>query len=103
MDQLYSLLDNWSKSTGMSAVIVDTEGNRTSGSFGMTDGQVLGRVLAGQALSDDQDEEEIVRKAVSFGIDEAEVRRNRFPPLLFQSICSECFSVCFCRSPNRLR
>lgn len=118
MDQLYSLLDNWSKSTGMSAVIVDTEENCTSGSFGMTDfctlihenakglegcrsswsadkngifvcpmgfcdfsipivlpdGQMLGRVLAGQALSDDQDEEEIVRKAVSFGIDEAEVR-----------------------------
>lgn len=118
MDQLHRLIDNWSKSTGMSAVIIDTEGNRTSGSFGMTDfctlihdnvkglescrsswsadkkgifvcpmgfcdfsipielpdGQVLGRVLAGQAISDDRDEEEIVRKAVSYGIDEAEVR-----------------------------
>lgn len=118
MDQLNRLIDNWSKSTGMSAVIIDTEGNRTSGSFGMTDfctlihdnvkglegcrsswsadkkgifvcpmgfcdfsipielpdGQVLGRVLAGQAISDDRDEEEIVRKAVSYGIDEAEVR-----------------------------
>ncbi|MBP0965332.1 MAG: PocR ligand-binding domain-containing protein [Oscillospiraceae bacterium] len=118
MDQLHRLIDNWSKSTGMSAVIIDTEGNRTSGSFGMTDfctlihtnvkglescmssrnsdkkgvfvcpmgfcdfsipielpdGQVLGRVLAGQALSDKQDEEEIVRKAVQLGIDEAEVR-----------------------------
>ena len=37
MDQLYRLLDNWSKSSGMSAVIVDNEGNRTSESFGMTE------------------------------------------------------------------
>lgn len=37
MDKLYSILDNWSKSTGMSAVIVDNEGNRTSESFGMTE------------------------------------------------------------------
>ena len=37
MDQLYRLIDNWSKSSGMSAVIVDTEGNRTSESFGMTE------------------------------------------------------------------
>lgn len=35
MDQLYKLIDNWSKSSGMSAVIVDTEGNRTSETFGM--------------------------------------------------------------------
>lgn len=118
MQQLYRLIDNWSKSTGMSAVIVDNEGNRTLDSFGMTDfctmihnnengriscsstwkwkkdgvyvcpmgfcdfsipielpdGQVLGRVLAGQALSIDQNDEEIVRKAVQLGIDEAEVR-----------------------------
>lgn len=37
MDQLYRLIDNWSKSSGMYAVIVDTEGNRTSDSFGMTE------------------------------------------------------------------
>ena len=36
MDKLYSILDNWSKSTGASAVVVDMEGNRTSESFGMT-------------------------------------------------------------------
>ncbi|MDO4482175.1 MAG: PocR ligand-binding domain-containing protein [Bacillota bacterium] len=37
MNQLYSLIDNWSKSSGMYAVIVDTDGNRTSESFGMTE------------------------------------------------------------------
>ena len=37
LEQLYRLIDNWSKSSGMSAVIVDTEGNRTSESFGMTE------------------------------------------------------------------
>ncbi len=37
ISQLYHLLENWSKSTGMSAVIVDTEGNRLSESFGMTE------------------------------------------------------------------
>ena len=101
MDQLYRLIDNWSKCSGMYAVIVDTEGDRTSDSFGMTefcsmvhgtekgkecctstwkmdqegiyvcpvgfcdfsipivlpDGQVLGRVLAGQALSVEQKED----------------------------------------------
>ncbi|MGN0337578.1 MAG: ATP-binding protein [Lachnospiraceae bacterium] len=113
MDQLYRLLDNWSKSSGMSAVIVDTEGNRTSESFGMTefcqmihdnekgaaqcadimksdmegiytcpvgfcdfsipivlpDGQVLGKVLAGQALSVDQKEEDILQKTAQLGMD----------------------------------
>ena len=37
IDQLYKMIDNWSRSSGMSAVIVDTEGNRTSESFGMTE------------------------------------------------------------------
>lgn len=118
MEQFYSLIDNWSKSTGMSAVIVDTEGNRASESFGMTDfctmihnnekglisctstwkwrkkgiyvcpmgfcdfaipielpdGQVIGRVLAGQALSDEQDVEEVVQKTSMLGIEEAVVR-----------------------------
>ena len=37
MEQLYRLIDNWAWSTGMSAVIVDTEGKRTSDSFGMTE------------------------------------------------------------------
>ena len=113
LDQLYRLLDNWSKSSGMSAVIVDTEGNRTSESFGMTefcqmihdnekgaaqcadimksdmegiytcpvgfcdfsipivlpDGQVLGKVLAGQALSVDQKEEDILQKTAQLGMD----------------------------------
>lgn len=118
MEQLYRLIDNWSKSTGMSAVIVDTQGNRTSESFGMTefcnmihsnekgflsctetwkwdkkgvyicpmgfcdfsipielpDGRVLGRVLAGQALSYDQSEEEIIKKTNQLGIEEEKVR-----------------------------
>lgn len=112
MDQLYMILDNWSKITGMSAVIVDAEGKPTSENFGMTefcsmihstekgciscssmwkknndgiyvcpvgfcdfsipivlpDGQVLGRVLAGQALSVDQDEEDVFHKTVELGI-----------------------------------
>ena len=37
MEQLYRLVDNWSKSSGMYAVIVDTHGNRTSDSFGITE------------------------------------------------------------------
>ncbi len=118
MEQLYRLIDNWSKSTGMSAVIVDTQGNRASESFGMTefcnmihsnekgflsctetwkwdktgvyicpmgfcdfsipielpDGRVLGKVLAGQALSYDQSEEEIIKKTNQLGIEEEKVR-----------------------------
>lgn len=118
MEQLYRLIDNWSKSTGMSAVITDTSGNRTSESFGMTDfcnmihknekglisctstwkwekkgvyvcpigfcdfaipielpdGQIIGKVLAGQALSTEQDTEEIIQKTTQLGIEEAAVR-----------------------------
>lgn len=118
MKQLYTLLDNWSKSTGMSAVIVDNEGNRTSESFGMTefcrmihdnekgsaicnstwktnnsgiyfcpigfcdfsvpielpDGQVLGQVLAGQALSEEQNTDEILQKATELGINKRTVK-----------------------------
>lgn len=118
MEQLYRLIDNWSKSSGMSAVIVDMEGNRTSESFGMTEfcqmvhdhesgeavcastwkaehdgiyvcpigfcdfsipiilpnGQILGKVLAGQALSVNQSEEEILKKTVQLGLDEATVK-----------------------------
>ena len=37
MDQLYKLIDNWSRGSGMSAVIVDTQGRRMSESFGMTE------------------------------------------------------------------
>lgn len=118
MDQLYKLIDNWSKSSGMYAVIVDTEGNRTSDSFGMTefcrmvhenekgavscsstwktakegiyvcpigfcdfsipivlpDGQILGSVLAGQALSVKQKEEDILQKTTQLGIDENTVK-----------------------------
>ena len=114
MDQLYNLIDNWQKSSGTYAVVVDTEGNRTSDSFGMTefcrmvhasekgrtccastwkedkegiyvcpvgfcdfsipivlpDGQVLGKVLAGQALSENQKEEEIIQKTTELGIKE---------------------------------
>ena len=95
MNQLFILLDNWSKSCGMATMIVDAEGSQLSEDFGMTefcrmvqscekgkaccmetwksdlngiyecpfgfldfsipivlpDGQVLGKVLAGQALS----------------------------------------------------
>ena len=118
MDQLYRLINNWSKSSGMYAVIVDMEGNRTSDSFGMTefctmvhankngrkscastwkadqdgiyvcpigfcdfsvpivlpDGQILGKVLAGQALSTEQSEEEVLRKTVELGIEEETVK-----------------------------
>ena len=118
MNQLYRLLDNWSKSCGMATVIVDTEGNQVSEDFGITefcrmvqscdkgkaccmetwksdldgiyecpfgfwdfsipivlpDGQVLGKVLAGQALSARQKDEEILRKTAGLGIDEKVVR-----------------------------
>ena len=39
----------------------------------LPDGQVLGRVLAGQALSDEQKETEILRKATALGLDEKTV------------------------------
>lgn len=118
MNQLYRLLDNWSKSCGMATVIVDAEGRRLSEYFGMTpfcrmiqscekgrkccmetwkldldgvyecpfgfwdfsipialpDGQVLGKVLAGQALSETQKDETILQKVAELGIDEDAVR-----------------------------
>ncbi|MDD6810413.1 MAG: response regulator [Lachnospiraceae bacterium] len=114
MEEFYALLDNWSRSTGMSAVIIDMEGNRTSESFGMTefcqmihdsekgfevctstwmgdntgiyecpmgffdfsvplvlpDGTQIGKVMAGQALTDEQDEKLILEKTRSLGIKE---------------------------------
>lgn len=117
MNQLYRLLDNWSKSCGMATMIVDTEGNQLSEDFGMTefcrmvqscdrgkaccmatwkadldgiyecpfgfwdfsipivlpDGQVLGKVLAGQAMSIHQRDEDILQKVVELGIDEKNV------------------------------
>ena len=118
MDQLYRLLDNWSKSCGMATMIVDVEGNPVSEDFGMTefcrmvqscemgracckatwkldlgeiyecpfgffdfsipivlpDGKVLGKVLAGQAISVNQTDDEILKKVVELGIDERTVR-----------------------------
>ena len=118
MEQLYRLIDNWSRSTGMYAVVVDNEGNRTSDSFGMTefcqmvntsekgceccsqtwksekegvyvcplgfsdfsipirlpDGQILGRVLAGQALAEGQNADDIIRKAAELGLNKRAVR-----------------------------
>lgn len=117
MNQLYRLLDNWSKSCGMATMIVDSEGNQLSEDFGMTefcrmvqscdrgkaccmatwksdldgayecpfgfwdfsipivlpDGQVLGKVLAGQALSAGQKDEEILKKTAELGLDEKTV------------------------------
>lgn len=118
MEQLYMLLDNWSRSTGMSAVIVDAEGTPTSEKFGMTefcsmihanengrkscaatwkenhdgiyvcpvgfydfsipiilpDGQVLGRVLAGQVLSANQDVDDVFSRTVGLGIEGAQAK-----------------------------
>ena len=118
MNQLFRLLDNWSKSCGMATMIVDAEGNQLSEDFGMTpfcrmvqscekgrgccmetwkldldgvyecpfgfwdfsipialpDGQMLGKVLAGQALSDAQKDEEILQKTSQLGIDEKTIR-----------------------------
>lgn len=118
MNQLYRLLDNWSKSSGMATVIIDIEGNQVSEDFGITefcrmiqscergkaccmatwksdldgiyecpfgfwdfsipivlpDGQVLGKVLAGQAMSVQQKDEEILQKTADLGIDENTVR-----------------------------
>lgn len=37
MNQLFSLLDNWSKSCGMATMIVDAEGKQLSENFGMTE------------------------------------------------------------------
>ncbi|MGN1367754.1 MAG: PocR ligand-binding domain-containing protein [Aristaeellaceae bacterium] len=117
MNQLYRLLDNWSKSCGMATVIVDTEGNQVSEDFGVTefcrlvqtcergmacchatwkaelngvyecpfgfwdfsipialpDGQVLGKVLAGQALSVMHKDEVILQRTAELGLDEKTV------------------------------
>ena len=118
MDQLYKLLDNWSKSCGMATMLVDAEGIPVSEDFGMTEFckmvqscekglaccrntwstdcgesyecpfgfqdfsipialpnvQVLGKVLAGQALSDTQKDEYILQKAAEIGLEEKAVR-----------------------------
>ena len=37
MNQLYRILDNWTKSNGMATVIVDPQGNKISEDFGVTD------------------------------------------------------------------
>ena len=118
MNQVFRLLDNWSKSCGMATMIVDSEGNQLSEDFGMTefcrmvqscekgraccmgtwksdlsgvyrcpfgfwdfsipivlpDGKVLGKVLAGQALSSRQKDEEILKNTEILGIDEKTVR-----------------------------
>ena len=37
MNQLYTLLDNWSKSCGMATMLVDAEGVPVSEDFGMTE------------------------------------------------------------------
>ena len=117
MEQLYALIDNWSSSTGMSAVIIDAEGRRTSESFGMTpfcsmihqtekgmelcggtwkcdasgvyecpmglydtciplvlpDGTIIGKVNAGQAMTDEQDVNNIIDKARQLGLDDARI------------------------------
>ena len=114
MNQLYRILDNWSRSSGMATVIIDTEGNQVSEDFGLTefcrmvrssekgraccmatwrsdldgiyecpfgfldfsvpivlpDGQVLGKVLAGQALSVKQKDEEILKKTAELELSE---------------------------------
>lgn len=114
MEKLYSILENWSESTGMSAVIIDMEGNRTSESFGMTefcgmvhqseegfhrcagtwknnvwgiyecpiglydfaiplvlpDGTNIGKVIAGQVMSDEQDDKVIIDRVKTLGIDD---------------------------------
>lgn len=118
MNQLFRLIDNWSKSSGMAAVIVDAEGRRISEDFGLTafckmiqscekgregcmstwerevegiyvcpigfcdfaipivlpNGQLLGKVLAGQALSASQKDEEILQKTAELGFDEDTIR-----------------------------
>ena len=37
MNQLYRILDNWTKINGMATVIVDPQGNKISEDFGVTD------------------------------------------------------------------
>ena len=67
MEKLYSILDNWSKGTGLSAVVVGMDSSCTSESLGMTeicrviplvwpDGMQIGRVMAGQTLSEERND-----------------------------------------------
>ncbi|MGN0778120.1 MAG: PocR ligand-binding domain-containing protein [Aristaeellaceae bacterium] len=113
MRQLYRLLDNWCKSCGMAAMLVDAQGRPVTEDFGITrfcrlvqscekgmaccrktwqteldgvyecpfgfwdfsipialpDGQVLGKVLAGQALSVTQRDDDIVQTTAELGLD----------------------------------
>lgn len=45
MNQLYTLLDNWSKSCGMATMLVDAKGFPVSEDFGMTEFLQNGTVL----------------------------------------------------------
>lgn len=119
MNQLYRLLDNWSKCCGMASVIVNPEGKQVSEDFGMTEfcktiqscpkgkeccentwkknldgnyecpfgfmdfsipivlptGEVLGKVLAGQALSVSQKHEEILKRTEITGLDKRNIKK----------------------------
>ena len=117
MEKLYSMLDNWSKSTGMAVIIRDQKGKLLSSYYGITeycqmiqqieegrrackacrdlanglflchagfcdfsitltlsDGTKLGKVFAGQALSDKQRVDVLYKRADELGIPEWRVK-----------------------------
>lgn len=117
MEKLYSMLDNWSKSTGMSVIISDGKGKALSPWYGMTkycqvirkteegrkacklcgekadgmflchagfcdisitmvlpDGTRLGKVFAGQTLSDKQKVDVLYNRAYELGIPEWKIK-----------------------------
>ena len=118
MKQLFLLLDNWSKSCGMSTMIIDNDGKQISENFGnkefcdaiqknekgieccrkiwksdvkgghecpfgfwefsipltLPNGQTVGKVIAGQALSIHQKDEKIISKVKEIGIDDRQIK-----------------------------
>ena len=117
-EQLFLLLDNWSKSCGMSTMIIDNDGKQISDNYGKKDfcdviqknekgleccknvwksnikggyecplgfwdfaipltlpnGQTVGKVIAGQALSIYQKDEKILSKVKEIGIDDEQIK-----------------------------
>jgi len=115
---LHSLLENWSRGTGLSAIVIDAEGEFASPAYGsssfcdlvktsevglcrcqsswkdkiygihkchagfydlaipltLPDGTTIGKILAGQMMSEEQDIEEIVKSVSDLGIPEEEIR-----------------------------
>ena len=84
--QLDGIMSDWSKATGLATIAVDKDGNYISSEIGFTDfcmkytglmdfsvdivveGEVLGKIIGGQVLPKEPDEDEFRKLAVELGI-----------------------------------